>query len=126
MGQASSMGSLLLAAGEPGQRRTLPNSTIMMHQPSGGAQGPAVDIQIRSDQIIKTRERLSKIYAHHCNRPVDYIESCLDRDFYLTAQEALAFGLVDEVLTTRHEDEAAAGAAGSGAPLQDPSFGRSF
>ncbi len=101
VGQAASMGSLLLAAGEPGQRYALPNARIMMHQPSGGARGQAVDIQIVAEEILAMRARLNKIYQTHTGRPLEEIESVVDRDKYMTAEEAKAFGLVDQVLELR-------------------------
>jgi ATP-dependent Clp protease protease subunit len=101
VGQAASMGSLLLAAGEPGQRYALPNARIMMHQPSGGARGQAVDIQIVAEEILAMRARLNKIYQTHTGRPLEEIESVVDRDKYMTAEEAKAFGLVDQVLESR-------------------------
>ncbi|CAG8731371.1 1979_t:CDS:2 [Gigaspora margarita] len=95
-GQACSMGSLLLAAGEPGKRYTLPNSTIMIHQPIGGATGQATDIAIHAKEILRVRERLNKIYKKHCNKQI-----AVERDYYMTAEEALKFGLVDRVLEKR-------------------------
>ncbi|CAG8499179.1 13557_t:CDS:2 [Dentiscutata heterogama] len=101
-GQACSMGSLLLAAGEPGKRYTLPNSTIMIHQPIGGATGQATDIAIHAKEILRVRERLNKIYKKHCNKhTLEEIEIAVDRDYYMTAEEALEFGLVDRVLEKR-------------------------
>ncbi|CAG8607132.1 1701_t:CDS:2 [Cetraspora pellucida] len=92
-GQACSMGSLLLAAGEPGKRYTLPNSTIMIHQPIGGASGQATDIAIHAKEILRVRERLNKIYQKH--------SMAVERDYYMTAEEALEFGLIDRVLEKR-------------------------
>ncbi|CAG8474744.1 275_t:CDS:2 [Racocetra persica] len=101
-GQACSMGSLLLAAGEPGKRYTLPNSTIMIHQPIGGASGQATDIAIHAKEILRVRERLNKIYKKHCNKhTMEEIETAVERDYYMTAEEALEFGLVDRVLEKR-------------------------
>ena len=101
VGQAASMGSLLLAAGEPGQRYALPNARIMMHQPSGGARGQAVDIEIVAEEILAMRARLNEIYQTHTGRPLEEIESVVERDKYMTAEEAKAFGLVDQVLESR-------------------------
>ena len=101
MGQAASMGSLLLAAGEAGMRRALPNAQIMLHQPSGGAQGQASDIAIVAKEILKTREKLNKIYVSHTGKDVEAIERVMDRDTYFTAEEAKEFGVVDEVVAAR-------------------------
>ncbi|TMS33556.1 hypothetical protein L596_001284 [Steinernema carpocapsae] len=97
IGQASSMGSLLLAAGEPGMRSSLPNARIMVHQPSGGAQGTASDILIRADEIRGLRSRLNEIYAKHTGQPVEKIAETLDRDHFMSAYEARDFGIVDRV-----------------------------
>ena len=101
LGQAASMGSLLLAAGEPGMRRCLPNAQVMLHQPSGGAQGQAADIAIVAKEIFKTREKLNKIYVSHTGKDVEAIERVMDRDTYFTAEEAKEFGVVDEVVAAR-------------------------
>ena len=104
LGQAASMGSLLLAGGEPGMRRCLPHAQVMLHQPSGGAQGQATDIAIVAKEILKTREKLNSIYVRHTGKKMADVEAVMDRDTYFTAGEALAFGVIDEVVTTR-EDE---------------------
>jgi len=104
MGQAASMGSLLLAAGEDGMRRALPNAQIMLHQPSGGAQGQASDIAIVAREILKTRAKLNDIYVHHTKKPLADVEKVMDRDSYFTAQEAMDFGVVDEVVHPRTKD----------------------
>ncbi|MFN3077239.1 MAG: ATP-dependent Clp protease proteolytic subunit [Alphaproteobacteria bacterium] len=101
IGQAASMGSLLLAAGAPGKRFSLPNSRIMIHQPSGGAQGQASDIEIQAREILALRSRLNNIYVHHTGQPLDVVESALERDKFMTPEEARAFGLIDEVVTSR-------------------------
>jgi ATP-dependent Clp protease protease subunit len=101
MGMAASMGSLLLCAGEKGKRFALPNSRIMVHQPSGGAQGQATDIEIQAREILKTRQRLNEIYVKHTGQPIEEIEKKLERDTYLSAEEAQAFGLVDQVVEQR-------------------------
>lgn len=101
IGQASSMGSLLLAAGAKGKRFSLPNSRIMIHQPSGGAQGQAADIEIQAEEILKLRTRLNDIYARHTGQPLERIEQMMDRDKFLSPQEAMEFGLIDEVVTSR-------------------------
>jgi ATP-dependent Clp protease protease subunit len=103
VGQACSMGSLLLAAGEPGMRYALPNARIMMHQPSGGAQGQAVDIEIQAQEILNLRERLNKIYAKHTGQKEKTIETALDRDNFMDPEEAKKFGLIDEVYVSRDQ-----------------------
>ncbi|MBP0462879.1 ATP-dependent Clp endopeptidase proteolytic subunit ClpP [Roseomonas sp. PWR1] len=101
IGQAASMGSLLLCAGEKGKRYALPNSRIMVHQPSGGAQGQATDIEIQAREILKLRQRLNEIYVKHTAQPIEAIEKKLDRDSYMSAEEARDFGLVDHVVEER-------------------------
>lgn len=101
IGQAASMGSLLLCAGAAGKRYALPNSRVMVHQPSGGAQGQASDIEIQAREILKIRERLNLIYVEHTSKSLDEIEKALDRDSYLSAEEAKEFGLIDEVVDAR-------------------------
>ena len=103
MGQACSMGSLLLTAGEKGKRYSLPNSRIMIHQPSGGAQGQATDIEIQAREIIKLRGRLNEIYVKHTGQTFDAISNAVERDNFMSAEEAKAFGLIDEVVTKRPE-----------------------
>jgi ATP-dependent Clp protease protease subunit len=101
IGQAASMGSFLLAAGAPGKRFSLPNSRIMIHQPSGGFQGQATDIEIHAREILSLKARLNEVYAKHTGRPVEEIENAMERDKFLTAAEAKAFGLIDEVVESR-------------------------
>ncbi|MDR3448976.1 MAG: ATP-dependent Clp endopeptidase proteolytic subunit ClpP [Alphaproteobacteria bacterium] len=101
IGQACSMGSLLLAAGEAGKRFALPNSRIMIHQPSGGAQGQATDIEIQAREILKLRKRLNEIYVHHTHQSFDKVELAVERDNFMSSEEAKAFGLIDEVVTSR-------------------------
>jgi ATP-dependent Clp protease protease subunit len=101
IGQAASMGSLLLCAGAKGKRYALPNSRIMVHQPSGGAQGQAADIEIQAREILKLRQRLNEIYVKHTDQPIEAIEKKLDRDSYMSAEEARDFGLVDHVVEER-------------------------
>jgi len=108
IGQAASMGSLLLTAGAKDKRFALPNSRIMVHQPSGGAQGQATDIEIQAREILKLRQRLNEIYVKHTGQPIEAIERKLERDTYMSAEEARDFGLVDQVVETR---PAAPGAA---------------
>jgi ATP-dependent Clp protease protease subunit len=101
IGQAASAASLLLCAGEKGQRFALPNSRVMLHQPSGGAQGQATDIARHAQEILKLKRRLNDIYARHTGQPIEAIEKALDRDYFLTAEEAKAFGIIDQVFTKR-------------------------
>ena len=105
IGQAMSMGSLLLCSGAEGKRYALPNARIMVHQPSGGAQGQATDIEIQAKEILKLRERLNEIYVNHTGQPLDTIEDALDRDRFMSPEEALEFGLIDEVVTERPSSE---------------------
>jgi ATP-dependent Clp protease protease subunit len=101
IGMAASAGSLLLMAGAKGKRFALPNSQVMIHQPSGGAQGQATDIEIQAREIIKTRSRLNALYAHHTGQAIDEIERRMERDTYMTAEEARDFGLIDQVVEQR-------------------------
>ena len=108
VGQAASMGSMLLCAGTPGKRYALPNSRVMVHQPSGGAQGQAADIEIQAREILKLRERLNEIYVEHTGQSLKTIEKAMDRDNFMNSEEAKTFGLIDEVVSQRPatEDEA--------------------
>ena len=101
MGMAASMGSFLLMAGAKGKRFALPNSRIMIHQPSGGAQGQATDIEIHAREILKTREQLNRIYAERTGQPLEKIQADMERDFFLDPEEAKTYGLVDKVLSKR-------------------------
>ncbi len=105
IGQAASMGSLLLAAGASGQRYSLPNARIMIHQPSGGAQGQATDIEIHAREIIATRARLNEIYAKHTGQKLSKIEENMDRDKFMTPEAAQEFGIIDEVIANRPPTE---------------------
>lgn len=105
IGQACSMGSLLLAGGEKGMRYSLPNSRIMIHQPSGGARGQATDIEIQAREILKLRERLNQIYVKHTGQPFDKIAANVERDNFMSPEEAKAFGLIDEVVTNRPDTD---------------------
>ena len=105
IGQAASMGSLLLAAGAPGQRYSLPNARIMIHQPSGGTQGQASDIEIHAREIIATRARLNEIYAKHTGQKLSKIEDNMDRDKFMTPEDAKVFGIIDEVIENRPPTE---------------------
>lgn len=104
VGQAASMASLLLSAGEPGHRRTLPHSRIMLHQPSGGASGQAADIEIHAREILKMRSTLNGLYRKHTGQELEKIERALDRDFFMDADEAKVFGIVDEVIQQRPKE----------------------
>ena len=101
MGQAASMGSLLLAAGEKGMRFALPNARIMVHQPSGGFQGQASDIQRHAEDIMKMKKRLNEVYVEHTGQDYETVDQTLDRDHFMTADEAMEFGLIDEVVAKR-------------------------
>jgi ATP-dependent Clp protease, protease subunit len=114
IGQAASMGSFLLAAGEPGMRIALPNARIMVHQPSGGARGMASDIEIQAREILRIRKRMNDLYAQYTGKTLDEIEKAMDRDTFLEADEAMEFGIVDKVFETRPENEETGDAEGSG------------
>ena len=101
VGQAASMGSFLLAAGEPGMRVSLKHARIMVHQPSGGAQGMAADIEIQAREILRMRHSLNELYAKHTGKDIDVIERAMDRDKFMSAEEAKEFGLIDEVAEKR-------------------------
>jgi len=109
IGQAASMGSFLLTAGTKGQRFALPNARVMIHQPSGGAQGQATDIEIQAREILKVRARLNDLYVHHTGQPLEVIERSMERDNFMTADEAKEFGLIDEVVSKRPEETEAKG-----------------
>ena len=101
LGMAASMGSFLLMAGAKGKRIALPNSRVMIHQPSGGAQGQATDIEIHAREILKTREQLNRIYAERTGQPLEKIQADMERDFFLDPEEAKTYGLIDQVLSKR-------------------------
>lgn len=103
MGQAASMGSLLLTCGQKGRRFALPNARVMIHQPSGGFQGQATDIEIHAREILAIKARLNQIYVEQTGQPLDVIEKAMERDNFLTAQEAKDFGLIDEVISKKPE-----------------------
>ncbi len=103
IGQAASMGSLLLAAGDKGKRFSLPNSRIMVHQPSGGFQGQASDIALHAKEILLLKERLNLIYVEHTGQKLDEVEKALDRDNFMTADDAKAWGIVDQIITSRED-----------------------
>jgi ATP-dependent Clp protease protease subunit len=111
IGQAASMGSLLLTAGARHKRYSLPNSKIMIHQPSGGYQGQATDIEIHAKEILATRARLNQVYVKHTGQPLEKIEAAMDRDNFMAPEDALAFGLIDEVVEKRPVDDADAAEA---------------
>jgi ATP-dependent Clp protease, protease subunit len=103
LGQAASMGSLLLAAGTKGKRYSLPNARVMIHQPWGGTQGTASDIHIQAKEILKLKEQLNQILVHHTGQTIERIEKDTDRDYFMSAEEAKNYGIVDAVITTRME-----------------------
>ena len=107
MGLAASMGSFLLAAGRPGKRSALPHSRIMIHQPSGGTQGTASDIEIQAREILYLRSKMNELMAKHTGRPVEQIERDMDRDRFMSAEEAKAYGLIDNVISYRGQIEEA-------------------
>ena len=101
MGTARSMGSFLLMAGAPGERAALPNASILIHQPSGGFQGQASDMLIHAEEIFRTKQRMTRLYAEHCGRSIEEFERAMDRDRFMTAEEAMEWGLIDRILTER-------------------------
>ncbi|GAA3106454.1 ATP-dependent Clp protease proteolytic subunit [Rhizobium viscosum] len=103
MGTARSMGSFLLMAGQPGERAALPNASILIHQPLGGFQGQASDMLIHAEEIRKTKQLMTRLYAEHCGRSYDEFEQAMDRDRFMTAQEAMEWGLIDRILQEREE-----------------------
>lgn len=103
MGTARSMGSFLLMAGEPGERAALPNASILIHQPSGGFQGQASDMLIHAEEILRTKQRMTRLYAKHCGRSYEEFEQAMDRDRFMTPEEALEWGLIDRIIAV-HED----------------------
>lgn len=103
IGQAASMGAVLLSGGTKGKRYCLPNARVMIHQPLGGARGQASDIMIQAEEILKTKQRLNEILANHCGRKIEEVERATDRDYYMSAQEAKDFGIIDEVIKSRKE-----------------------
>ncbi|MXO47216.1 ATP-dependent Clp protease proteolytic subunit [Erythrobacter vulgaris] len=117
IGQAASMGSFLLAAGEPGMRIALPNARIMVHQPSGGARGMASDIEIQAREILRIRKRMNDLYVQYTGKSLSDIEKAMDRDTFLEADEAMKFGIVDKVFEARPENE------GDDEPIKDADKG---
>ncbi|MBG6211810.1 ATP-dependent Clp protease proteolytic subunit [Roseibium album] len=105
MGTARSMGSFLLMAGEPGERAILPNASILIHQPSGGFQGQASDMAIHAEEILRTKQHMTRLYAEHCHRTYEEFEFAMDRDRFMTPQEAMEWGLVDRILSERESTE---------------------
>ncbi|KAJ3615951.1 hypothetical protein Zmor_012170 [Zophobas morio] len=105
IGQACSMGSLLLTSGEKGRRHALPYARVMIHQPSGGAYGQASDIAIQAKEILKMRSLINDLYVHHTGQDLKTIEAAVDRDTFMSAQQALDFGLIDSILTKRSDDD---------------------
>jgi len=110
MGQASSLGALLLAAGTKGKRSALPHSRIMIHQPLGGAQGQATDIEIQTREILTLREKLNQILSHHTGQPLEKIDKDTDRNFFMSAEEAKEYGIIDEVMVRRPKGKSKKGA----------------
>ena len=105
MGMAASMGSFLLAAGSPGKRKALPHSRIMMHQPSAGYQGSAADIEIQAKEVLYLRDQLNRLYAEHTKQPLDTIEKDIDRDRFMSAEEAKEYGLIDDIIASVESKE---------------------
>ena len=112
LGQAASMGAVLLTAGARGKRYALPNSRMMLHQPMGGFQGPATEIEIHAREILRIREELNKILVHHIGQSIEKIAFDTDRDFFMSAQEAVEYGLIDEVVTQKRAKHDARSAVG--------------
>nr|AEE63411.1 unknown [Dendroctonus ponderosae] len=106
VGQAASMASLLLASGTPGMRHSLPNARIMIHQPSGGAQGQATDIKIQAEEIIKLKNQINALYARHTTQPLEKIERNMERDTFMSPAEAQSFGIIDKILTSPPKNKA--------------------
>jgi len=111
IGMAASMGAVLMAAGTKGKRFSLPNSRIMIHQPSGGARGQASDISIQAKEILRLKAQLNEIMAYHTGQPVDRIEKDMERDNYMSAEDAKTYGIVDEVVKSRRDVAAITGEA---------------
>ena len=105
IGQAASMGSLLVTAGEKGMRFSLPNSRVMVHQPSGGFQGQATDIMIHAEETLKLKRRLNEIYVHHTGQELEKVEAALERDNFMSPEDAKEFGLIDEIVASRPKGE---------------------
>ena len=113
MGQAASMGALLLAAGTKGKRFALPHARIMIHQPLGGVQGQATDIDIQAKEILRVRDELNRIFVHHTGQSLEQIQRDTDRDFFMTPEQARSYGIVDEVISSKPTPRAVAEAAGA-------------
>jgi len=103
IGLAASMASFLLAAGTKGKRKLLPNSEVMIHQPSGGARGQATDIAIHAEHIIKTKKKMNAIFAERTGQPIKKVEADMERDFFMSAEEALDYGIIDEIISPKHK-----------------------
>jgi len=108
IGQAASMGAFLLSAGTKGKRFALPNSRVMIHQPSGGAQGQATDIEIQAREILYLREKLNRLMADHCSQPLEKVASDVERDYFMNSEQAKAYGLIDQIIDKRAAGPAAA------------------
>ena len=124
MGQAASMGAVLLLAGAKGKRYALPNARIMIHQPMGGAQGQATDIEIQAKEILRMKGRLNEIIARHTGQPMERVEKDTDRDYFMGAQEAKAYGIVDEVVSVEPEEPQVRGRAARSLNMWAASSGR--
>jgi len=111
MGMAASMGAFLLAAGRKGKRSALPHARIMIHQPSGGTQGTAADIEIQAREILYLRQKLNELLAHHTGQPLEKIESDIDRDRFMSAEEAVTYGIIDKVIQQKSEVDGRKGPA---------------
>lgn len=105
VGQASSMGALLLTAGEPGKRYALPNSRILIHQPLGGAQGQATDVEIHANELVKVKKRVNKILSEHTGQPLEKIEEDTERDFFMSPDDAQEYGIIDEVISPNGDND---------------------
>lgn len=109
VGQAASMGALLMAAGEPGKRYGLPNSRFMIHQPLGGAKGQAKDVEIRTEELLRIKERIVEILVEHTGRDEDQVREDIDRDYFMAAEEALDYGLIDDIATPQEINDSSGG-----------------
>jgi ATP-dependent Clp protease protease subunit len=109
MGMAASMAAFLLAAGRKGKRSALPHARVMIHQPSGGAQGTAADIEIQAKEILYLRRKMNELFAHHTGQPVDKIEADVDRDRFMSAEEAMEYGIIDKVIQAKAEVDGGGG-----------------
>ena len=123
MGIAASMAAVLLAGGAPGMRLSLPNTRVLIHQPSGGFSGQAADIQIHAQEILRVRRRLDEILSHHTGKPIEVVNRDSDRDFFMSAEEAKAYGLIDEIIQARAKSDEPGGRSGRSDPGPPPRGG---